>query len=418
MLPGYDARPLIREFARQIARAFRGVPTLLATIGALSRTGGLLTGQMVFAEGASVVAAATTDIWALDGNTRHVTGSTGITSFGTAPQIGAWMKIIFDGTPILTQSANLNLNAAGLNITIEAGDIAMIYADTTTQLDVFVIRASGQSVVAPAATPSVRQAVLNATVDSNGLPNFMSGLTGTTLTIAGSSGTPFIATAANGTANRTGTSTANLTLAGQTVNGTYYDYVDIDSAGVMTLGATTLAPVYQTGGTYSTTNNQFTFNYLGEMVGKVGNGATAAQTYRVFIGEHTVAANVIATVTPYPLMARYIQPWVATLPTVVTAINHNLGIMTNDHWIEAECTTADAGYSVGDQVRLAGGNGTYGGPSAVIIAAKSRNSSAVVPGNSAVWTWTTYNYSTQAVTAGTLTLASWKWRLVAKRENW
>lgn len=118
-------------------------------------TGGSVTSDVVAtgasfieAEGAAVTAAATTNIWATDGNTVHVTGNTGITSFGTAPQAGAWMKVVFDGTPTLTQSTDLNLNAGGSNITAAAGDVAFVYADTTTQMDVFVLRKSGQSIVA------------------------------------------------------------------------------------------------------------------------------------------------------------------------------------------------------------------------------------------------------------------------------
>ena len=120
----------------------------------LALAGGTMTGDLVMSgasiietEGAAVASATTADIWATDGNTRHVTGSVTITSFGTAPQAGARMKLIFDGTPQLTQSANLNLNAGGSNITIEAGDWAEVYADTTTQFDVVVHRKSGAAVV-------------------------------------------------------------------------------------------------------------------------------------------------------------------------------------------------------------------------------------------------------------------------------
>lgn len=122
----------------------------------LPLAGGTLTGDITMsgasiieAEGAAVTAASSTNIWATDGNTVHVTGNTGIADFATAPQAGAWMKVIFDGTPILTQSANLNLNAGGANVTIEAGDMALVYADTTTQMDVFVTRKSGLPIVDP-----------------------------------------------------------------------------------------------------------------------------------------------------------------------------------------------------------------------------------------------------------------------------
>lgn len=102
--------------------------------------------SIIEAEGAAVASASTTNIWATDGNTVHVTGTTTIASFGTAPQAGAWMKVIFDGALTLTQSANLNLNNGGSDIVVSADDLAMVYADTTTQMDVFVMRKNGNPV--------------------------------------------------------------------------------------------------------------------------------------------------------------------------------------------------------------------------------------------------------------------------------
>ena len=100
---------------------------------------------VAFYEGSSVVAAATTEIWDKAGNTVHITGNTGITSLGTAPNVGAVRWVIFDGTPTLTNSANLNL-PGGANFTAVAGDVARVYADTTTQLDVQIFKADGTSV--------------------------------------------------------------------------------------------------------------------------------------------------------------------------------------------------------------------------------------------------------------------------------
>jgi hypothetical protein len=127
------------------SRAPSASPTLTGTVtvsGDVVMNGG----SIVEAEGAAVASAATTNIWAGDGNTVHVTGTTTITSFGTAPQAGAWMKVIFDGALTLTQGANLNLNGGGGNVIVAAGDMALVYADTTTQMDVFVIRANGRSI--------------------------------------------------------------------------------------------------------------------------------------------------------------------------------------------------------------------------------------------------------------------------------
>lgn len=105
--------------------------------------------SLIQAKGANVASASTADIWANDGDTLHITGTTNITSLGSAPQAGAWKKVIFDGTLTLTQSTNLNLNGGGGNITVAAGDIAFVFADTASQLDVYVIKKSGQPIIVP-----------------------------------------------------------------------------------------------------------------------------------------------------------------------------------------------------------------------------------------------------------------------------
>lgn len=105
-----------------------------------------------FAEGANVASAATTNIWGNDGNTVHVTGTTTITSLGTAGQAGDWRVVIFDGALTLTHGANLNL-PGGANITTAAGDAMFVYADTTTQLDIlWYTKASGVAVIGPSLT--------------------------------------------------------------------------------------------------------------------------------------------------------------------------------------------------------------------------------------------------------------------------
>lgn len=98
-----------------------------------------------FYEADSVTAAATTDIWGVSGNTIHVTGTTTITSFGTAPTTGAMQRVVFDGALLLTHSTNLNLPSEQ-DFTVEAGDVALVYADNTSQFDVFIMRTSGEPI--------------------------------------------------------------------------------------------------------------------------------------------------------------------------------------------------------------------------------------------------------------------------------
>ena len=83
------------------------------------------------AKGADIASAATTDIWTPTGQLVHITGTTTITSFGTAPQAGILREVIFDGVLTLTHSANLDLPGAA-NITTAVGDRAIVRADTTT----------------------------------------------------------------------------------------------------------------------------------------------------------------------------------------------------------------------------------------------------------------------------------------------
>ena len=136
--------PVTTDTAQTISGAKTHTAAITMSAAAITMSGA----SVNFAEGSDVASAATADIWSTTGNTVHVTGTTTITSLGTAPQAGAWRRIIFDGALILTHGANLNLPGA-VNKTTAAGDSCIVYADTTTQLDVFdYTSASGQPIVA------------------------------------------------------------------------------------------------------------------------------------------------------------------------------------------------------------------------------------------------------------------------------
>lgn len=198
-----------------------------------------------------------------------------------------------------------------------------------------------------------RQTVLSSVVTS-GLPTFMSTAASLNLPIAATA-VPIVLTAANGfdalgQVDRVGAVSADTTVA-LTNNATNFVYGDIDAAGVVTLAATVLAPVYQWGGTYSIAPGQFTFNKT-EMVGKVGNGAAAVQTHRVFLGEAVTAGGVITSVVNYALMGRYESDWVATLPAggSTTTKNHDLGLQPEVKNLVIECTTINSTYTVGQRL--------------------------------------------------------------------
>jgi hypothetical protein len=80
----------------------------------------------------SIASATTTSIGNAAGNFVHITGTTAITSFGTAPVAGKRITVTFDGSLTLTHGSNLVL--PGLqSITTQAGDVATFRADTTTK---------------------------------------------------------------------------------------------------------------------------------------------------------------------------------------------------------------------------------------------------------------------------------------------
>lgn len=204
--------------------------------------------------------------------------------------------------------------------------------------------------------PPVRQTVLSA-ANSSGVPNFISIGSGLSVNIAATT-TPVRLTAANGfnaagQLDRVGTISADTTISSLTDATTNYLYADIASDGSVTLGKTTLAPTYQWGGSYSTTNGQFVFN-IQEMVGKVGNGSAAVQTYRVFIGEAVTSGGVVTSVVNYALMGRYQSADVSmTAPgATLYSFSHNIGVRDVKAAPLLRCTTGEFNYSVGDVVEM------------------------------------------------------------------
>jgi len=224
-----------------------------------------------------------------------------------------------------TTATNLTGGGAGqIPYQAASGDTDMLAAGTAGQ----VLTSGG---AAPPTwgnagnPPPERQTVLSGPVDTGGFSSFGGSTGSTTVTASGT----LVATAANGF-NATGQvdytgSITNPSWTGLSTNGVMYLYLDIAAAGTCTTGSTTLEPTYRNGGADVTTNNQFTFN-IQEMVGKVGNGSVATQTYRVFVGEVTVSGGVVTVITWYQLMGQY-QSALYAVPAISTrtALSHNIG---------------------------------------------------------------------------------------------
>jgi len=111
-------------------------------------------------KGTAVASAASPNIWAGDGNTVHLTGTTNVTGFAAAPSAGMRQKVVLDGAIKFVASANLVL-PGGVDYQGAADDILDVYADTTTKFYVEIRRASGRAVLTQQATDPWRYLMVN-----------------------------------------------------------------------------------------------------------------------------------------------------------------------------------------------------------------------------------------------------------------
>lgn len=205
------------------------------------------------------------------------------------------------------------------------------------------------------ARPNKRQTVLQASVDSNGFPNFITAGSGLAVNIAATA-VPVVLTAANGCGlygnrDRINAIVADISITGLADNATNYLYATLNSDGSVTLGTSSESPVYQFGGSYSNTLNKFVFN-IAEMKGHVGDGSGNAQEYRVYIGEAVTSSGSVTSVVNYALMGRYqsANTSLTGSPATLYTFSHNIGVQKVTSNVMLVNTTEDANYSVGDMV--------------------------------------------------------------------
>lgn len=361
--------------------------------------------------------ATTMNFWAgpnvLDGAGSAVT----ITACVNAPQAGARRKFYPLAATVLTHGATFDIDG-NVNQTAAAGDCWEIVAKTTSTYKVHVTKEDGTAIVSTFTAIPVRQTVLGGPVTSAGLPDFLPttsvNLNLTTQNVSATAPNVLSVTASNGNssdatgaANRVGFSTSNLTWTGLTASRAAatpnYLFVDIDSVGVMTTGFTILAPVYQWGGTYSTTNLQNTFN-IQEMTMKVGDGAAVTQKWRVFVGEAATDGTTVISTVAYAYQGRYMTAWANTVPSGPATASHNIGVTDLNLGFHLKNLTTEAGY-VADEIVTQMLNNNY----SPVSHYHTRNGMKVGYG-------TTASVATAGTSNSTLiTLANWAYRFIASR---
>jgi len=138
----------------------------------LSITGGDMTGAINWAKGTDIPSAALTDIASATGNYVNVTGSTTITSLGTA-QAGAFRLVRFTGSLKITHNAASLILPAAASITVYTDDVAGFISEGSGNWRcVYFVRSTG--------LPNItsRQSVLYGATDGSGNANIITVGTG------------------------------------------------------------------------------------------------------------------------------------------------------------------------------------------------------------------------------------------------
>lgn len=370
---------------------------------------------------ARVIVASTTSVVLGGASSTYVqiTGTTTITSFDNVAS-GIVRNVLFGGSLTLTYNATSLILPGGGNIITQAGDVAVFVSEGSGNwrcLDYTTF--SGQALTASSSTPSipVRQTVLGGPVDTNGLPTFFPSTSGSLVltTQNVSSSAPLVCTSANGfnstgAVNNLGSSMSNLSWTAS-ASATNYLYATL-AGGVITPGSTTLAPVYQAGGTPSVANGQFTF-LINSMTGYMGNGTTAPQANIVFVGECVAGASSITSTVAYAYQGLYDGAYTATLPSggQTFFVAHNIGCVPRQKTYLIQCTTADAGYAVGDEIT---NPCNYNGTQVLTptISASIKTAYVVLQSGG---TTSAYIANRSTFVSGYATAANWKYKITCLR---
>ncbi|MCB5187389.1 hypothetical protein LG200_05140 [Methylobacillus caricis] len=126
--------------------------------------------------GAAVASAASPMIWLNDGNKRHITGISTITGFSSAPFAGAIQWLMFDDVLTITGSDDLIIGRP--TYTTQAGDWAMVLAETTTRFRVIIVRKDGKALNTGVLASDLTNDIISKRMLSNSVSRKVKGFAG------------------------------------------------------------------------------------------------------------------------------------------------------------------------------------------------------------------------------------------------
>lgn len=339
--------------------ATENIGTVIVDDGAGNLTIGTdqVTPLMLKSEFATLASATTTNLGSVVPNNINITGTNTITSFGSSAATTAPLYFLtFAASLTLTYNATVMQIPGAASITTSAGSSAVVQylgGGNWRMLAYFPA-----AFVYTGAAPK-RQTVLFGPI-SAGLPAFLpTSSANRNLTTTGVSSTaPLVVTAAagfgpGGAIDYFAELISNITWSSLTASSTVYLGLTL-VAGVVTPFFTTLAPIYQFGGTISTTSGQYTFD-ISQYKMFLGNGSVANAVTAVFVGEAVTSSSAVTSAIEYAYQRRYHYQdtgslAVNTLVTLNSNIGTSVGILSNFGLINV---TAELGYSAGDIVNNA-----------------------------------------------------------------
>ena len=227
-------------------------------------------------------------------------------------------------------TASWQLGIGGARVRSNAGTVETRTADNSA-----LAPFSASQIRSPSVSElGVRQTVLTGSVDSSGLPNALSIGSGLAVSLSAASTAMLLSFAAgfdgNGQIDYAGQFTSNQTFSSLTASTTCFLYVDRNtSTGALTLGFSTLTPIYSRSTPSSPSTDQHWFSPATYVMQR-WNGSAWAAVQRVFVGEAVTGASTVTSVDTYAYSGLFVTGWFAVTTGTNYSKKHYLGMSIAD----------------------------------------------------------------------------------------